>query len=154
MTRQSKKLVRLVALSFALPAVVFAAEPRREMTVHQGPERVFSQPVSQIEPSLEGAKATGRNGRVGNEFVFWGYRLASGKPAFFYACLPAAGVDCVARRALICDRELSVISEHEARGAVQKLDCKPICQPEQTAMPCCTGGEVQLGLVTGVVSCS
>ena len=154
MTRRSKNLIRLVALSFVLPAVAFAAELKREMTVHQGAERVFSQPVSQIEPALEGAKATGRNGRVGNEFVFWGYRLASGKSAFLYACLPAAGVDCLARRALICDHDLSVISEHEARGAVQKLDCRPVCQPEQTATPCCTGGEVQLGLVTGVVSCS
>lgn len=154
MTRKTIKLIRLVALSLALPAVAFSAEPKREMNVRQGPEKVFSQPVAEIEPALQGAKPTGRNGRIGNEFVFWGYRLTNGKSAYLYACVPVTGVDCLARRALICDRELTVISEHDARGAVQRLDCKPICRPEQSATPCCTGTEVQLGLVTGVVSCS
>ncbi|MFZ1990823.1 MAG: hypothetical protein WAW96_13760, partial [Alphaproteobacteria bacterium] len=146
MTRKSKNLVRLVALSFVLPAVAFSAELKREMTVYEGPEKVFSQPVGEIEPALQGAKPTGRNGRVGNEFVFWGYRLASRKAAFLYACLPATGVDCTARRALICDRDLTVISEHEARGSVQKLDCQPVCEARVvSSRPCCTGGEVQLG---------
>jgi hypothetical protein len=153
MIRKTTRVLCVIAFVLALPATAISDALKREMTVREGPERVFSQPVSEIEPALQGAKPTGRNGRVGNEFVFWGYRLASGKAAFLYACLPATGVDCTARRALICDRELNVISEHEARGSVQKLDCQPICKPQESPRPCCTGSEVQLGLVTGVVSC-
>ena len=56
------------------------AIPERQMNVSQGPDSVFNTDVSEIMPRLKGATATNENGRVGNELVFWGYRLADGEP--------------------------------------------------------------------------
>jgi hypothetical protein len=55
---------------------------------------VFSEPIDTLLPELEGATATGENGRVGPELVFWGYRLGDGRPAFLFACAPREGVNC------------------------------------------------------------
>lgn len=155
MTRRTIIVLRLVALSFALSGATLADAPKRQMNVAQGPETVFDQPVSQIVPQLTGAKLTGRNGRVGNEFVFWGYRLRDGTPAYFYACAAVEGVDCLARRELICtEPPVKVLSENLSMGQVQKLACKPICQVESpSAMPCCTGAQQSADLQVGLVSC-
>ena len=137
-----------------LPALVSAAEPRREMNVWQGPETVFDQPVSSIIPALEGATPTKQNGRVGNEFVFWGYKLADGARANFYACAAVAGVDCMARREKICTKSMTVLSENMSMGQVQKLNCRVLCLADSpAAIPCCSSAQENSDLQVGLVSC-
>ena len=157
MTRTTTRVLRLVALSLALPSIALAEAPtpKRQMNVPQGPETVFNQPVSEIVPQLAGAKETKRNGRVGGEFVFWGYRLKDGTGAYFYACAAAIGVDCLARRDKICPAPPpKVLSENFSMGNVQRITCKRVCAADQsTAMPCCTGAEESADLEVGLVSC-
>ena len=139
----------------ALPSVLFADGARRQMNVRQGPETVFDQPVETIIRALEGATPTKRNGRVGNEFVFWGYTLADGTAAEFYACAAVAGVNCTARREKICVSSTKVLSENMSMGQVQKLNCQPVCNVTSgSATPCCTGAEQTADLEVGLVSCS
>ncbi len=157
MTKTTIKVLRLVTLSFALPSVALAAAPapKRQMNVRQGPETVFDQPVAQIIPLLGGAKETKRNGRVGGEFVFWGYRLKDGTSAQFYACAATKDVDCLARREKICvTPPLKVLSENISMGAVQRISCRPVCAADApTAMPCCTGAQETADLEVGLVAC-
>ena len=155
MTTRTTKVLHLSALCFVLLLTSAAStQLQREMSVRQGPETVFKRPVDEVIPELKGAKPTGRNGRVGNEFVFWGYKLKAGKIAYLYVCAPAAGVDCHERRALICDNSVTVLSEGAEPGAVQKFSCKQICLPDQNdALPCCTGRLEQPTLNIGLVSC-
>ena len=151
-----KQIAFITGISLLLvPVLLSAAEPRRQMNVWQGPETVFDQPIASIIPALEGATATKQNGRVGNEFVFWGYKLANGTAANFYACAAVAGVDCVARREKICTKSMTVLSENMSMGQVQKLNCRIIClDSTPSAQPCCTGAEANSDLQVGLVSCS
>lgn len=55
--------------------------PERTEVGIGGPERVFSRPVAEIVPLLQGARRAGPNGRAGPELVFWGYELAGNRPA-------------------------------------------------------------------------
>ena len=158
MTRRTTRVVRLVALSLALISAALAdtpSTPPRQMNVPQGPETVFSQPVSQIVPQLSGARETKRNGRVGGEFVFWGFTLKDGTPAYFYACAAAKDVDCLARRDRIClTPPPKVISENISMGEVQRITCRSVCTAsEPTAAPCCTGSNESADLQVGLVSC-
>jgi hypothetical protein len=142
------------ALLCVLPGLLFADDAVRQMNVRQGPESVFDQPVASIIPELQGAKPTEKNGRVGNEFVFWGYKLANGAPADFYACAAVPGVDCVERREKICTTSTKVLSENASMGNVQKLSCRVMCVAAQPGtQPCCTGGDSVADLQVGLVSC-
>jgi len=149
------KLITAFVLCVAISTPILADQVQRQMNVRQGPETVFKQPVAQIVPGLAGAKATSQNGRVGNEFVFWGYRLADGTPAFFYACAAVPGVDCLTRRTQICvSGQTKVLSENQSMGNVQKLSCQPVCDVNAPkAMPCCTGSQQTADLEVGLVSC-
>jgi len=149
------KLATALVLCLALPNTVLSDVAVRQMNVRQGPETVFDQPLSDIVPGLSGATATRRNGRVGGEFVFWGYKLSDGTPAYFYACAADAGVDCIARRGQICNSPPpKVLSENQSMGQVQKLTCRLICAADApSASPCCTGIQKSSDLQVGLVSC-
>ena len=156
MTRTIIRVLRLVAFGFALSSVAFAeSTPPRQMNVWQGPETVFKQPVSEVVPLLAGAKETRRNGRVGNEFVFWGYRLKDGTSAYFYACAAAKGVDCLARREKICvPPPPKVLSENISMGQVQRIRCQSVCSADSaSATPCCAGAQEIADLEVGLVAC-
>ena len=66
--------------------------------------------MAEILPELAGARATGVNGRVGNEFVFWGYQLDDGEQAWLYACALVDEVDCPQRRTEVCDEGFELLS--------------------------------------------
>ena len=126
----------------------------REMNVRQGPETVFDVPVEEIFPALAGATATDRNGRVGNEFVFWGYRLADGQAAWLYACAPFEGVDCEERRRAVCDGDLEVLAERADAGNAVARHCTVISVVGVgDRRPGCTDIDVQMELSIGLLSC-
>lgn len=161
-----KKKTTLAVLLIAMCTSAFAPESEpvpqanppppipRQMNVTQGPEIVFGKPAEQVMPALKGAKATHINGRVGNEFVFWGYRLKSGQDAFFYACAKLEGVDCKARRAQICDTPMTVLETADSEGRVRRIDCRKYCTAsEGSTAPCCSDIHEQDPLQLGLVSC-
>ena len=80
------------------------------MNVRQGPDTVFDRPPADILPALAGAAATGENGRVGTELVFWGYRQPDGQRVFFFACAQRPGFDCAARVPAICPTSTTVLA--------------------------------------------
>ena len=83
----------------------------------QGPETVFDRPPAEILPALAGAKATGENGRVGPELVFWGYR-AGRWPARVFLRVREAARASIVRRACraICPATTTVLETREASG--------------------------------------
>ena len=140
-----------------LPAATKAqtnAIPKRTMNVTRGPETVFTADVTGILPGLKGAVATRENGRVGNELVFWGYRLANGDPAYLYACAPVEGVDCVRRRQMICPVETHVISQTDQSGQISHFQCKALCGVHGIeVLACCQELMQQHSLMVGLVKC-
>ena len=154
MKSKTIKVMTAAVLCLALPTAVLSDTPQKTMNVRQGPETVFTKPVAEIVPGLSGATASGQNGRVGNEFVFWGFKLADGSKAYLYACAPVEGVDCLERRAKICSASTKVISENKSVGEVQKLSCKVMCVADATSEhPCCSGAQEESELQVGLVSC-
>ena len=118
--------VTLSACEFA-PRTVDA--PQRTMGVTAGPELVFDRPVQEVLPQLGGARATGQNGRVGNELVFWGYRLEDGNDAWFFACAPLEGINCTARSTQICPAgNTRVVTQIREQGLVRELNCQVVGQ--------------------------
>jgi hypothetical protein len=147
------KVVVSGAVAIGAALVSIAAAQERTMNVRQGPETVFAQPVEQILPELVGARATDENGRVGGELVFWGYRLADGRPAFFFACAQLPDVDCGARVQLICPDRTTVLATSEASGAMLRRECRPVAfaAPGDTRPGCVDNVDtapLQVGLVT------
>ena len=140
-------------VSIALPAENGVAA-EREMTVRQGPETVFDVPVGDIFPALSGATATGDNGRVGNEFVFWGYRLTDGGEVWFYACALVAGVDCNERRRAVCDGAGDVLAERADMGRAVDRRCSGIAIVGAGDLrPGCTDVAVESPLAVGLLAC-
>jgi len=124
------------------------------MNVRQGPETVFDRPVDQILPELAGATATNENGRVGNELVFWGHRLADGRSAFLFACAPKEGVDCDARAQAICLSGTNVIRRIETQGDVRHMRCRSMTLPKVGDLhPGCTNRVEGEDLAVGLVQC-
>jgi hypothetical protein len=162
-----KKKIVLTALLAMAGASVAMADPvpepaqqpesaplKREMTVTVGPEAVFDKAIGKVMPALAGAKATHVNGRVGNEFVFWGYKLKDGSNVFFYACAPLSGVNCVVRRAAICDTPVKVLETAEDQGKIRRLNCRKMCAVDTpTSTPCCQDVQEVDALQLGLVKC-
>jgi len=124
------------------------------MNVRQGPETVFDRPVEQILPELAGATATRENGRVGNELVFWSYRLADGRNAYLFACAPLEGVDCDTRAQAICPSRTQVIERVGAQGLVRHLRCSSMAVPKAGDLhPGCLDNIKGQDLVAGLVQC-
>ncbi len=143
--------IGIVAVLALAANAALAADERS--SISQGPEAVFDRGVAEILPALAGAKATGENGRIGNELAFWGYELADGSRAFFYACAMVANVDCGERATAIC-RGAEVRATGTADGKIVHRQCAKVAvaQPGEVRPGC----EDQLQIVpleVGVVQC-
>jgi hypothetical protein len=146
-----------LALSAALIAAVTAAvagAQERKMDVKQAPDTVFMSPVASLLPELAGATATGENGRIGNELVFWGYTLGDGRQAFLFACAPEADVNCDERVPMICPARTSVLSTGSASGNIVRRQCRELAfaQPGDVR-PGCIDKLENVPLSIGLVSC-
>jgi hypothetical protein len=129
--------------------------PKRTLGVGSGPELVFKRPVAEVIPELVGAVATGQNGRVGSELVFWSYKLRDGKEVLFHACAELDGVDCVGRSALICPSGTPLpIFSRSLPGEVRRLECKAYGQAAVGDLrPNCLDFEFETSLLAGLSSC-
>ena len=149
-----KKPFAAVLLCCALGAAAQDQTPKREMTVRQGPETVFDRPPAEILPALAGAKATGENGRVGAELVFWGYEQAGGQRVFFFACAKRPDVDCAMRVPAICPATTTVLETRDASGTTVRRSCRNVATigPGDTR-PGCADQTESADLAVGLVSC-
>ncbi len=128
--------------------------PNRTMGVSNGPDMVFQQPVSELVPQLVGATATGNNGRVGNELVFWEYQLVQGNKANFYACIVNEEVNCEARVPAICPAGGDESGRRVVPGNVRHLDCKAIgIAATGELRPNCEDKEIVDALQVGLMQC-
>lgn len=150
MTRTTNLLVATLCM---LGAGLGVAQERK-MDVKQTPDKVFAEPVATLLPDLAGATATGENGRVGNELVFWGYRLGDGRLAFLFACAQREGVNCEERVPMICTDRTKVLRTSMAPGNVVRRECGKIAfaAPGDTR-PGCVDTMETLPLNIGLVSC-
>lgn len=133
-----------------------AQQPERVMNVRLGPETVFDRPLGQVVPLLEGARATGENGRIGSEFVFWGFAQPIGRDVFLFACAQVVDVDCPARVALICPAGGTVLDERQDMGNVVRRNCRNlgVAAPGEIRPGCDDREDKDAGLLVGVVSCN
>jgi hypothetical protein len=154
MNMRSVLALATTALVAALGAAAQEPVPQRQMNVTQGPETVFDRPPAEILPSLAGATATGENGRIGTELVFWGYRRGDGRQVFFFACARRADVDCAARVPAICPAGTQVLETGEASGTAVRRVCRNIAvaSPGDTR-PGCQDRVESTTLDVGLVAC-
>jgi hypothetical protein len=128
--------------------------PPRTLNVSGGPERVFDRPVAEILPQLEGATATGVNGRVGNELVFWGYQLRDSSSANLFACAQLANVNCEARISAICPGGSQEVTRTEVQGVVSYRDCRAVGIANVGDLsPNCNDRERNDSLLVGLAQC-
>lgn len=149
--------IRLLAIAVAAAVSASSSwgnEPERQMNVRQGPDAVFAEPPDQIFSELAGATATNENGRIGNELVFWGYRLEDGRDVFLVGCAKTDNVDCAVREARVCQTETQVIARGTSDGLVRELNCKSIATvgPGDTH-PGCTDQERSQSVHVSLVTC-
>ena len=149
------KLIALVSLCCALGASGQEDVPVRQMNVKQGPESVFDRPPGEILPALAGAKATGENGRVGPELVFWGYEHSDGRRVFFFACAQRPDFDCATRVPAICPVTTTVLETRAATGALVRRNCRhvAIVAAGEVRPGCDDRTENDASLTVGLVSC-
>lgn len=134
-----------------------AAQPERVMNVRLGPETVFDRPPGEVVPLLADARATGENGRIGPEFVFWGFEQPNGQDVFLFACAQGVDIDCRRRVALICPAGGgTVLDEREDMGNVVRRRCRNfgVAAPGERHPGCDDREDKDAGLVVGVVSCN
>jgi hypothetical protein len=150
-------MTRIVGSSAALIAIVVATvvgAQERKMDVKQAPDAVFTEPVASLLPELAGATATGQNGRVGNELVFWGYKLGNGRPAFLFACMPKADVNCDERVPMICTARTNVLTTGSANGNIVRRQCRELTVAQiGDVRPGCVDTLENVPLSIGLVSC-
>jgi len=148
-----RTLRHALAAICALGATLVHSQERK-MGVTQAAETVFDEPIGTLLPELEGATATGENGRVGSELVFWGYRLGDGRPAFLFACAPHEGVNCEERVQMICLDRTNVLRTGTAAGHVVHRVCSPVAlaKPGDTR-PGCVDTAGTVAVMIGLVSC-
>lgn len=151
---RNRLVIGAAAFCATLASVAQEAIPEREMNVRQGPEAVFDRPPADILPALAGATATGENGRVGNELVFWGYEQRDGRRVFFFACAPRPELDCAARVPAICPAAATVLATSEASGNTVRRNCRTfsVASPGDVR-PGCEDRLLNESLAVGVVSC-
>jgi hypothetical protein len=150
----SKNIAGTIALLFCAGVSFAVWAEEREMNVQQGPEAVFSVPVASIFPVLETAEATGRNGRVGDELVFWGYRLGDGRQVDLVACAETADVDCAARERQVCPSGMERLAQTTAEGLVRRRHCTRVATVAPGELhPGCTDRDAHRDLVVSLVQC-
>lgn len=144
-------LARLSAVSIL---AISAHAQERELGVRQPPDAVFDVPLEDVMPRLTGASATGENGRVGGELVFWGYRLADGTPAYFFACAMLYGVNCEERASAICPTRTIVLERGEHTGEAVQRRCRDVAVAAPGDVhPGCTSNAYEASLAVGLVTC-
>ncbi len=149
-----KSLVLVSSLSIAFGVAAQSGVPAREMTVTQGPESVFEQTPAQILPVLAGAKATGENGRVGHELVFWGFERADGGRVFFFACARSAEFDCATRVPSICPATTTVLETRETSGTMVRRSCRNVSVASPgDVRPGCADRVENASMAVGLVTC-
>jgi hypothetical protein len=142
-------------LACAHGAIAQEEIPARQMNVRQGPETVFEQPPAEIFPALDGAMATGENGRVGAELVFWGYEQRDARRVFLFACAPGPEVDCAARVRAICPAVTTVLETRETSGKTVRRNCSSVgVASPGDVRPGCEDRLTSTALVAGLVSCT
>lgn len=141
-------------LSVLLILVTPARAQERELGVRQPPEAVFDLPVHEVMPRLTGASATGENGRVGGELVFWGYRLADGTQVYFFACAMLYGVNCDERASAICPTRTIVLERGRHAGQAVHRRCQDVAiAAPGDIRPGCTSNTYEADLAVGLVTC-
>jgi len=144
-------------LLFMSQVAACATEPRPPVrTVVQigGPELVFATRLADIFPQLDGATATGVNGRVGNEAVFWGFRLQDNRTVNLIACAPLEGVDCEARLLAVCPAGGEELARINQPGLVREMHCRPVGMAHPGELyPNCDDRETNNSLVVGLSQC-
>lgn len=153
LSRSIVVIVPAIICGAAVPGAALAQQEHEP--VRQGPDAVFEQPVDSVFDALVDAEATGRNARIGNEFVYWGYELADGRNVFLFACAPLEDVDCEARRAAICPAGGTLIARSEVIGRVRRVHCESIgvAAPGELR-PGCSDQEIENPLDAGIVQCN
>jgi hypothetical protein len=153
-TMRTRLTVGVVTLVWALGATAQGEIPERQMNVRQGPETVFDRPPAEIFSVLEGAKATGENGRVGAELVFWGYEQRDGRRVFLFACAIEPDVDCATRVPAICPAAASVLETRETNGKTVRRNCRTVgVATPGDPRPGCDDRLTNASLLAGIVSC-
>lgn len=128
--------------------------PARTTSVIGGPELVFARPVAEILPQLEGASPAGANGRVGNELVFWGYRLRDNTQASLFACLPREDINCDARIARVCPNGGQELARRTEPGLVRYLNCQTVGVVRPGDLyPGCVDNDRNDPLLVGLIQC-
>ena len=150
-------MTRLTVAAAMLAAVGASSAQQREMNVRQGPETVFMKPVAEVVPFLAGATPTGENGRVGMEFVFWGFKQPDGRNVFLFGCAPSVDVNCEERVPLICPTGITtrLLEQTMDDGTIIRRNCRnlAVAAPGDTR-PGCEDREATAGLLVGVVTCN
>jgi len=155
LTQNFGKLSLSILLTMLLVSCVVSERvPRREISNIAGPERVFEQPVGEMFQQLQGAESTGVNGRVGDEMVFWGYRLQDNSDVNLFACAPVNDVDCEARIAAVCPRGGEEIARLTEPGLVRQMNCAAVGVANVGELyPNCTDRETTNALIVGLNTC-
>jgi len=149
-----KKVLAVVSLCCALGAAGQQDIPERQMNVRQGPEAVFDRPPADILPALAGAKATGENGRVGPELVFWGFEQTDGRRVFFFACALRPEFDCATRVPAICPVTTTVLQTRETSGTMVRRNCRNVSMVGAGEVrPGCDDRSATASMAVGLVSC-
>ena len=150
-------MTRIVGSSTALLAVLamtVAGAQERSMDVKQAPGAVFDSPVASLLPELAGATATGENGRVGRELVFWGYKLGDGRQTYLFACVPKVDVSCDERVPRICTARTNVLATGSANGNIVRRQCRALAAAQSgDVRPGCIDKLENVPLSIGLVSC-
>lgn len=152
--RHSIRMMAAMAVAATASSAGLGEEAERQMNVRQGPASVFAEPPGQIFSELAGATATDENGRIGNELVFWGYRLADGREVYLVACAMIDTIDCAARESRVCQTESRVLSRGTSQGLVRQIECKSIATAAPGDIrPGCTDTERSQELAVALVTC-
>lgn len=161
-TMNNSVCVLTVKSSIVATALIFlcascapvARIPSRSMGVNAGPETVFEQPVAEVFAPLSDAVATGNNGRVGNELVFWEYQLANTSKVNFYVCIMQEEINCEARIRAICPAGGSEIDRRVIPGNVRHLNCRAVGIANTGDLrPNCDDSETLDDLLAGILQC-
>jgi hypothetical protein len=149
-----KQLIAVSSLLLAFGVAAQETPPAREMNVTQGPDAVFEQAPAEILPALAGARATGENGRVGSELVFWGFERADGQRVFFFACARRPDFDCATRVPAICPAATTVLETRETDGTLVRRSCRnvSVVSPGEVR-PGCADRVENASMAVGLVTC-
>jgi hypothetical protein len=149
-----KSLVVMLSLYVVAGVAAQTGIPQRAMTVKQGPDAVFDRPPAEVLPALTGAKATGENGRIGPELVFWGFEQSDGRRVFFYACALRPEFDCATRVPAICPVTTTVLETRETSGTLVRRNCRGVAVVGGgDVRPGCDDRPQTASLAVGLVSC-